>query len=757
MCKSSSSSSSSSTSSKEKKEKKDKKDKKDKKEKKEKVTDENIDTSVKKRDKKSEKKSKKVDDVNVPIDTTNADQEQKEHKKDKKRKRIEENEEPVSPAVEEGDSSPVKKQRAEDGEAVPIPEIPENLRLSSHGLSPSTLKALEARGVTQLFPIQAASLKPIMDGKDLLGRARTGTGKTLAFSLPMIEVLKRDRTTDPRAYTTRGRMPKVLIMAPTRELAMQVHKEFDSTAGGELATVCVYGGTPYNEQYFAMRDGVDVVVGTPGRIIDHIDRGNLKLGGLKFVCLDEADQMLDIGFADAMEKVLQAIVEQKASTPNAPSLQTLLFSATLPDWIAKAVSKYMKPDKATVDMIGKDKHKTSDLVKHYAVPSRWQNRASVLGDIVAVYGRGGQGRTIVFVETKGECNELGLNEKMQGFGTQVIHGDVQQKQREVAMQGFRDGKFKCLIATNVCARGVDIPEVDLVINCEPPSDVDTYIHRSGRTGRAGKSGVCVTFYKTQQEYLLQAITRRAGVEFTRIAAPQPKDIVSARATDTLTSIKTVDARVLPYFNSTAESLLTQFDDPVQALSATLALLCNTTKPLPPRSLLSANEGYYTLLFRLEQPIRNVGYVRAICQRTFPNLTFEDTMNWRMCKDEQGAVVDVVAEKVEISEDTGSLKIAGVEWRNGRGVTLEIATELPDLQERPQNGPSSGGYGSGGYGSGGYSGGNNQNGGYGGRGGYNGSSGRGAYGSSSRGGSRGGSFGGRGGRGGSRGGRGRGGY
>lgn len=219
--------------------------------------------------------------------------------------------------------------------------------------------------------------------------------------------------------------------------------------------------------------------------------------------------MLDIGFADSMDKILQHVVEQKkqlgsTSVPH----QTLLFSATHPEWIKEAVKKYMRPEKKiTVDLIGNEKMKASDsvqvrliksrseklenssilnyffciplpLFQHLCIPSRWQNRTAILGDILTVYGGSNSKRTIIFVETKGEANDLAMNEKLKD--SQVIHGDIVQKQREVSMQGFRDGKFSVLIATNVCARGVDIPEVDLVINCEPPSDVETYIHRSGK-------------------------------------------------------------------------------------------------------------------------------------------------------------------------------------------------------------------------------------------------------------------------------------
>jgi ATP-dependent RNA helicase DDX21 len=255
-------------------------------------------------------------------------------------------------------------------------EIPSHLRIESHGLSESTIESLKARGVRQLFPIQAASIGPILEGKDLLGRARTGTGKTLAFSLPMVEILKRLKLKNSETFSKRGRAPKILIMAPTRELAMQVHKEFDSISSGELISTCIYGGTQYDGQYYALKEGLDVVVGTPGRLIDHIEQGTLKLHALLFLCMDEADQMLDIGyilsyfrFAEDMAKILDIVTDQKRAIENSPSHQTLLFSATMPAWIKEAVRIYMRPDKVTLDLIGTDKQKTSvnflRLIKGY--------------------------------------------------------------------------------------------------------------------------------------------------------------------------------------------------------------------------------------------------------------------------------------------------------------------------------------------------------------------------------------------------------
>ncbi|KAI8853291.1 P-loop containing nucleoside triphosphate hydrolase protein [Chytridium lagenaria] len=629
-------------------------------------------------------------------------------KKTKKKKTAEESMEvdEETPAADEDD----------DSSAADAPvEIAKELRFESHAISKSTVDALVATGRTSLFPIQAACFAKLMAGKDLLGRARTGTGKTLAFTLPIVETLKNEKAKSPSTFFKRGRGPMALIMAPTRELANQVFKEFETCASKELASVVIYGGTPYEIQNRAFRDGVDIVVGTPGRLIDHVERGTLQLPQFKdFVCMDEADQMLDIGFAESMEKILQQIRDQKhaalAEGITTPELQTLLFSATLPEWITGVLSKYMRPGRET----------TSENVKHYSIPSRWQNRADILGDIVAVYGRtGGSGRTIIFVETKGEANELGLNEKLSSFGTQVLHGDVQQKQREIAIQGFRDGKYRCLVTTNVCARGVDIPEVDLVVNCEPPSDVETYIHRSGRTGRAGKSGTCVTFYKPQQEYLLDRICKRAGVMFKRIGAPQPTDIISSKASENLDLLKAVHPGVHQYFTDTAEAILAHHKgDAVSALSAALAVISGTTKPLPPRSLLSANVGFVTLLFKCAQTIRNVGYVRAILQRAHPDLTYNDTAGWRMTKDEMGVVVDVNAEKVEMTCDEEgnivNMKLAGVNFIGGRGVDVEAPKELPELQEMANQGGfngGGGGYGGRGGGGGGYGGG--RGGGYGG--------------------------------------------
>jgi len=528
-------------------------------------------------------------------------------------------------------------------------------------------------------------MKPILDGFDVLGRARTGTGKTLAFCLPMVQTLINMKKENPGQFHVRRRAPKILIMAPTRELASQSGKELEYLCGRDFEVYTIYGGVPYDPQINAISKGLDAVVGTPGRIIDHIERGSLKLHDLQFLVMDEADQMLDIGFAEYMDKVLQMVQEQKKNVSNAPVHQTLLFSATVPDWVNKAIKKYMRPNMKTIDLVGSQKLKTSETVNHYALPSSWQNRSNIIGDIVAVYGKGNDSRTIIFVETKSEANELALNDKLKAY-TQVIHGDIVQKQREITLKGFRDGKFKCLIATNVMARGLDIPEVDLVINCEPPSDIESYIHRSGRTGRAGRSGTCVTFYKPAQEYMLNIIQKKTGLKFKMVSAPQPSDIIAAQAANMCETLsQDISPQVLNYFKDTAKDLLERYHgDAISSISACIAYMTNTTKPLASRSLISSEEGYVTLYFKIAHEIRNPGYIRSMFDRRYPGINQEFTRRWRMCKDSRGVVVDLDEKKIDYdTNDDGTatnIRINKIEWRDSDTITLEIPKTLPELME-----------------------------------------------------------------------------
>ncbi|KAJ3351615.1 Nucleolar RNA helicase 2 [Entophlyctis luteolus] len=662
---------------------------------------------IEKKKKKKDKQKKHHSDDEKEVSCADSDSaiativESPKKKKDKKDKRDKKDKKEHDQGADQTATEAVEK--AEPVETVnsswAIDELdandPDYLKLSSYNLSKSTIDALVNSGRKTLFPIQAACFNKAMAKKDILARARTGTGKTLAFALPIIESLKTDKQSNWNAYSKRGRAPLALVMAPTRELANQVHKEFETVAAGDLRSVVVYGGAAYENQITSLKAGVDIIVGTPGRLIDHIDRGNIKLQNLKFLVMDECDMMVDVGFSEvilqlfqrnsyyssqSMDKVLEQTLKQKelGKTTESHPIQTFLFSATLPDWINSVISKFMKPDYETVDLVGSEALITSEQIEHLCIPSKYQGRADMLGDIVAVHGRGTNGRTIVFVETKNEANELGLNEKLVAFGTQVLHGDIQQSTREASIQGFRDGKFRCLVTTNVCARGVDIPEVDLVINCEPPADVETYVHRSGRTGRAGKSGICITFYKPNQEFLLGMISKKAGVTFKKYGAPHPKEIVKNRCYEFMDTLKSIHPEALAYFTDAAESLLAAYhNDPVLAVSAAFAVICNVTKPFPVRSLMTAADGVVTVLFKAPEKLRNPGFIKDTIKKHHPHISISvDTFGWKLLKDGTGMLVDINEEKVKVVE--AGILLGGVIWSRKGGIDLTIPSILPEL-------------------------------------------------------------------------------
>lgn len=581
---------------------------------------------------------------------------------------------------------------------------------------------MEKKGISSLFEIQAATFDTIFDGKDVLARARTGTGKTLAFAIPVVEQLALDKTYKER----RGRSPRVLVLCPTRDLAKQVCGDFEQVSGNRLKTLPVYGGVPYNEQTTVFRDGVDVVVGTPGRILDHIKFGNMKLHDLKFIVLDEADEMLDArGFEEDMFNLLSSIQEQKETR----DYQTLLFSATVPESVMQTIQRFLKEDYERIDLIGNAKNRTNQNIRHIAMPSSYHSRADIIGDVVNVYGR--SGLTVIFCATKADANELGAHDKIKQDAA-VLHGDIAQASREATMKAFREGKYKCIVCTDVLARGLDIPQVDLVINCQPPKDPESYVHRSGRTGRAGRSGVCATFYKPQEEGLLSFISKRTGVQFEQLSAPRPEDIIEATTEDAFKSIDLVKPEVLTFFEKPAQELIEKHGA-LNAVAAALAFMTGYHQGVPSRSLLTSQEGHTTLLITLEYTIQHPGYVRNIITREYPELGYDDVKGWRMTQDSKGVVFDVKSSRCEVQE-SGEVLLVGKPW-TAHNMTLTAPSTLPVLQDRDtRGGGGSGGYGGrnnygrggngGGYGGGGYNrngggGGYNRNGGGGGNSSYGG--------------------------------------
>lgn len=538
-------------------------------------------------------------------------------------------------------------------------------------ISPITIDTLKKHNFNYLFPIQQKTYKHIYEGKDIIGRDRTGSGKTLAFALPTLERLRKAK----KLVSRRGQRPLVLVVVPTRELAIQVTREFEKlrNKNNELRVLSVYGGTDIQTQIMKLRSGVEVVVGTPGRIMDLQERGEVVLSDIECMVLDETDQMLNFGFQEDIEDIIDnAKQDLRDANRNLSDVQFLLFSATVPRWVEKIAMRFMKPDLERVDMVKGSTVKTSMTVEHLCIvfPSREQKIAAI-GDVVKKYG-GCHSRTIIFTDTKEEANNILLNGQLK-MDLQVLHGDIPQNQREVTFKSFRNGKLKCLVATNVAARGLDIPEVDLIIQLSPPKDIDAYIHRSGRTGRAGKSGVCITFYTSWQRELIGKIEYKIGVGLKKVGVPQPEDIIKASARDISQSFDNVSPDVLEFFTESANDILEHYT-PEEALKRALAIMSGYTKKLKQRSMLSSSEGYVTYVVQSEREIRTFNYIRNNLKKSFSS-DIVDTMKG-MCflKDRYGVVFDLPVKHKEMFDEL-------IENMDDRYLEVYMAKELPEIEEK----------------------------------------------------------------------------
>jgi superfamily II DNA/RNA helicase len=338
------------------------------------------------------------------------------------------------------------------------------------GIAPETAGALEAVGITIPFPVQALAIPLALTGTDLIGQARTGTGKTLAFGAPLLQLI--DFVDDHR--------PRALVVVPTRELAIQVAADLVVAGKGLGARVlAVYGGRSYEPQVAALKAGIDVVSGTPGRLLDLARQGHLDLSAIQILVLDEADEMLDLGFLPDVERIL-------ALTP--ASRQTMLFSATMPGEVISLSRKYLKqPTRIRAEE--PDEGRTVPETAQFVYRAHSMDKPEVLARILQADGRG---LAMVFCHTKRQCDKLAADLSERGFAAAAVHGDLGQGQREQALRAFRAGKVDVLVATDVAARGIDVEGVTHVINYSCPDDEKTYLHRIGRTGRAGASGVAVT-------------------------------------------------------------------------------------------------------------------------------------------------------------------------------------------------------------------------------------------------------------------------
>ena len=340
---------------------------------------------------------------------------------------------------------------------------------SELGLSPATLQAVADTGYTTATPIQAEAIPYALAGQDVLGIAQTGTGKTAAFTLPMIDRLKAGRS--------KARMPRALVIAPTRELADQVAMSFEKYAKGQrLSWALLIGGVSFSDQEQKLDRGVDVVIATPGRLLDHFERGKLLMTGVQIMVVDEADRMLDMGFIPDLERIFKLTPAKK---------QTLFFSATMPPEITRLTKQFLRDP---IRIEASRPATTADTITQYLVRIPTQDHKAKRTALRMLIGRDDVKNGIVFCNRKSEVDIVAKSLKTHGMDASPIHGDLDQQMRMRTLESFRNGSLKLLVASDVAARGLDIPDVSHVFNYDVPSHADDYVHRIGRTGRAGKLG-----------------------------------------------------------------------------------------------------------------------------------------------------------------------------------------------------------------------------------------------------------------------------
>ncbi|WP_439690209.1 DEAD/DEAH box helicase [Curtobacterium sp. SP.BCp] len=439
------------------------------------------------------------------------------------------------------------------------------------GLSDQVLKAVKDIGYETPSAIQEATIPTLLEGRDVVGLAQTGTGKTAAFALPILSRMESG-----------SKVPQALVLSPTRELALQVCEAFEQFASHmkHVHVLPVYGGQAYGVQLSALRRGVDVVVGTPGRIMDHIAKGTLDLSELKYLVLDEADEMLKMGFAEDVETIL-------AETPD--DKQVALFSATMPAQIRRISQQYLTdPAEITV----KTKTKTAaNITQRYLMVS-YPQKVDALTRILEVEDFEGM---IIFVRTKSETETLAEKLRARGYAAAAISGDVAQAQRERTVNQLKSGKLDILVATDVAARGLDVDRITHVVNFDIPVDIESYVHRIGRTGRAGRKGDSISFVTPRERRLLSAIERHTKQPLTQMQLPTIEDVNETRLTrfdDAITAALEQQDRISA-FRDVIAHYVRNHDVPAEDVSAALAVVAQGEDPLlldPESDELSARVG-----------------------------------------------------------------------------------------------------------------------------------------------------------------------
>ena len=375
------------------------------------------------------------------------------------------------------------------------------------------LRAVEDMGFEETSPIQTQAIPAVLEGIDVIGQAQTGTGKTAAYSIPMLQKINPD-----------VKKPQAIVLCPTRELAVQVAEEIRKLAKymSDIKVLPVYGGQEIVRQIKSLKSGVQIIVGTPGRVMDHMRRKTVKFDSVSMVILDEADEMLDMGFRDDMETILTETPEER---------QTVLFSATMPKPIMEIARKFQK-DAKIIKVVRKEL--TVSNIDQFYYEVRPKNKTEILSRLIDIYN---PKLSVVFCNTKRQVDELISELKGRGYFADGIHGDMKQQQRDRVMDDFRSGNTEILIATDVAARGIDVDGVDIVFNYDLPQDEEYYVHRIGRTGRAGKSGLALSFISGREVYKLKDIERYCKTKILAKPIPSLDDVKNTKMDGIFDKIK----------------------------------------------------------------------------------------------------------------------------------------------------------------------------------------------------------------------------
>jgi ATP-dependent RNA helicase DeaD len=416
------------------------------------------------------------------------------------------------------------------------------------------IKAIEEMGFSELMPIQERVIPFVLDGCDVIGQAQTGTGKTAAFGIPLIEKSSRKHTGVEH-----------LIISPTRELATQIKNELELLAKYSGVTIgLILGGVDYNKERRMLKANPNIIVGTPGRLLDHITNKKLDLSNLKSLTLDEADEMLDIGFKEELNKIIEAMPEER---------QSLLFSATLSEDVKKLASKMLNNP---IEVLVSSGLTTATNVKQQAVVCEEEDKLTILTRLLQINK---PQSAIIFGRTKRRADELAKALLKAGFQAKALHGDLTQKERSNVMDGFKSGLFKILVATDVAARGIHVDGIEVVYNFDLPQEIEYYVHRIGRTGRAGMQGTSISFVRSIEMDYIELIEKKTRSEIEIIHAPSNTNVKRAKKEHLIETIKNVieEGRGMKHYD-TAVTLIEMFGAEM-ALNAALEIISPKNQPV----------------------------------------------------------------------------------------------------------------------------------------------------------------------------------